>query len=94
MPRHGEASYRKNQVARLVYEVGPLFWPLQGRTGEILHMHIGDEFIDLDKMYVDTPALNLIGRMHGGGWYARTTDLFEMSRIPLDEWDASKGDAE
>ncbi len=60
-------------------------------VGEILHMYIGDEFIDLDKMYVDTPALKLIGRMHGGGWYARTTDLFEMQRIPLDEWDLKEG---
>lgn len=63
-------------------------------VGEILHMHIGDEFIDLDKMYVDTPALKLIGRMHGGGWYARTTDLFEMQRIPLDEWDLKEGATE
>jgi hypothetical protein len=36
--------------------------------------------------------------MHGGGWYARTTDLFELNRIPLEDWDAQetapeKGDA-
>lgn len=67
-------------------------------VAEVLHMHIDDKYVDTEKMYVDTPALNLIGRMHGGGWYARTTDLFELNRIPLEDWDAQedateKGDA-
>lgn len=59
-------------------------------VGEILTMHIDDQYIDVDNLYVDTPALKLIGRMHGGGWYARTTDLFEMKRIPVETWDAQK----
>lgn len=59
-------------------------------VGEILTMHIKDQFIDLETMYVDTPALKLIGRMHGGGWYARTTDLFEMPRISVADWDKQK----
>ena len=48
--------------------------------GEIIRMHIKDEFVDMEKLYVDTPALKLIGRMHGTGWYARTSDLYEMKR--------------
>ena len=28
-----------------------------------------------------TPRLNLVGRMHGAGWHARTADLFETKRI-------------
>jgi hypothetical protein len=24
--------------------------------------------------------------MHGRGWYARTSDLFDMPRIPVAEW--------
>jgi len=24
--------------------------------------------------------------MHGSGWYARTTDLFEIPRIPVANW--------
>jgi hypothetical protein len=24
--------------------------------------------------------------MHGGGWYARTTDRFELPRIPVEAW--------
>ena len=49
--------------------------------GEILVTHIKDEFIlDPDKVYLDTPAMKLIGRVHGSGWYARGTDLFKMDR--------------
>jgi flavin reductase (DIM6/NTAB) family NADH-FMN oxidoreductase RutF len=59
--------------------------------GRILAMHVRDEFVlDADKHYIDTPKLKLIGRMHGAGWYARTTDLFKMDRIPLQEWEKNK----
>jgi len=55
--------------------------------GRIVAMHIADEaMIDPAKFYVDTPKLGLLGRMHGAGWYARTTDLFNMPRIPLADW--------
>ena len=37
-------------------------------------------------MSIDTEDLKLIARMHGGGWYARTTDRFEMPRIPVADW--------
>ena len=32
------------------------------------------------------PKLDLVGRMHGAGWYARTTDLEELPRIRLQDW--------
>lgn len=55
--------------------------------GRILAMHIRDESVlDAGKHHIDTPSLKLIGRMHGTGWYARTSDLFEMPRIPLSDW--------
>ena len=55
--------------------------------GRVLAMHIKDEMVlDKQKHYIDTPALHLVGRMHGTGWYARTSDLFEMPRISLREW--------
>jgi flavin reductase (DIM6/NTAB) family NADH-FMN oxidoreductase RutF len=62
--------------------------------GRVVAMHIADEFVlDAAKYYIDTPSLKLIGRMHGRGWYARTSDLFEMPRIPVSEWKmkSSKG---
>ena len=38
---------------------------------------------DPARYYVDTPKLDLVARMHGRGWYARTTDLFDMPRVPV-----------
>jgi flavin reductase (DIM6/NTAB) family NADH-FMN oxidoreductase RutF len=55
--------------------------------GKVLAIHVNDEFVlDAERCYVDTPKLELIGRMHGAGWYARTTDRFEMPRIPVGAW--------
>jgi flavin reductase (DIM6/NTAB) family NADH-FMN oxidoreductase RutF len=55
--------------------------------GRVLAMHIRDDAVlNRERCYIDTPALDLIGRMHGGGWYARLTDRFEMPRIPLEDW--------
>jgi len=53
--------------------------------GEILVAHIADQFIsDAEKLYLDTPAMKLIGRTHGSGWYARTSDQFKMERPKFD----------
>jgi flavin reductase (DIM6/NTAB) family NADH-FMN oxidoreductase RutF len=55
--------------------------------GRVLAMHIRDDAVlDATRHYIDTPKLKLIGRMHGTGWYARTSDLFKMDRIPVADW--------
>lgn len=55
--------------------------------GRVLAMHVRDELVlDPAKHYIDTPNLKLIGRMHGSGWYARTSDRFLMDRIPRANW--------
>jgi flavin reductase (DIM6/NTAB) family NADH-FMN oxidoreductase RutF len=55
--------------------------------GRVLAMHVRDDLVlDRAKHYIDTPNLKLIGRMHGAGWYARTSDLFLMDRIPRAKW--------
>jgi flavin reductase (DIM6/NTAB) family NADH-FMN oxidoreductase RutF len=55
--------------------------------GRVVAMHVRDEFVlDAATHYIDTPKLKLLGRMHGRGWYARTSDLFDMPRIPVSEW--------
>ncbi len=55
--------------------------------GRVLAVHVRDDCVlDEKRCYIDTPKLDLIGRMHGAGWYARTTDRFEMPRIPVGEW--------
>jgi len=59
-------------------------------VGRVIHIHIRDDLVDPVKTYVHTEKLRLIGRMHGRGWYARTTDLFLMDRLDLESWDANK----
>ena len=50
-------------------------------VGEVLVTHIADEFvIDRDRLHLDTPGMRLVARMHGAGWYLKSTDLFEMPR--------------
>jgi len=61
--------------------------------GEVVFLHIRDEFVDTEKLRVRTDALHLIGRMHGGGWYARTSDLFDMPRIAYAQWQAQRPEA-
>ena len=53
----------------------------------VLAMHIADEAVmDAARCYIDTAKLDLIGRMAGAGGYVRTTDRFELPRIPLESW--------
>lgn len=55
--------------------------------GRVMAMHVRDEFVlDAANNYIDTPNLKLLGRMHGRGWYARTSDLFDMPRISVADW--------
>lgn len=52
---------------------------------EILMAHIDDRFVlDADRAHLDTPAMRLIGRTHGSGWYARGTDQFQLDRPTYD----------
>lgn len=60
--------------------------------GRVLAMHVRDDCVlNAEKHYIDTPKLELIGRMHGRGWYAKTTDRLEIRRISLADWAANKG---
>lgn len=58
--------------------------------GRVIHIHIRDDLVDPARFYVATEKMRLIGRMHGRGWYARTSDLFLMDRLNREEWDAGK----
>jgi flavin reductase (DIM6/NTAB) family NADH-FMN oxidoreductase RutF len=56
-------------------------------VGRVLAIHIDDRYIlDAERGHIDTPALTLIGRMHGGGTYTRTGDTFELQRPTYAEW--------
>jgi len=59
--------------------------------GKVLAVYVRDDCVlNKDRAYIDTPKLDLIGRMHGGGWYSRVTDRFELPRISVAEWSARK----
>jgi flavin reductase (DIM6/NTAB) family NADH-FMN oxidoreductase RutF len=68
--------------------------PLGANTlvlGNILAAHIRDDCVlDAAKCYVDTPKMALVGRMHGRGGYARTTDIVDVPRISAADWQARK----
>ena len=47
----------------------------------ILMAHVrASAFLDEARLHVDPNQLRLIGRMHGGGGYCRTRELFEIER--------------
>jgi flavin reductase (DIM6/NTAB) family NADH-FMN oxidoreductase RutF len=53
--------------------------------GEVLVTHIKDEFIaDPERLHLDTPAMGLVGRIHGPGNYVRVTDTFTVKRLAYD----------
>ncbi|MXP65210.1 flavin reductase family protein [Roseomonas sp. M0104] len=58
--------------------------------GEVLALHIAREhLLDAERCHVDTPALDLVGRLHGGGWYTRSmAGAFEMPRLPASAMEA------
>jgi flavin reductase (DIM6/NTAB) family NADH-FMN oxidoreductase RutF len=59
--------------------------------GRVVGLHIADDCVlDAAKFYVDTPKLDLVGRMHGRGWYTRTSDRLEVPRLSVAEWEAKK----
>jgi flavin reductase (DIM6/NTAB) family NADH-FMN oxidoreductase RutF len=58
--------------------------------GELLVVHIRDEFFDAEKLHVLTEKMHVIGRLQGGeaGGYARTREPFHMKRLTYVEWQA------
>jgi flavin reductase (DIM6/NTAB) family NADH-FMN oxidoreductase RutF len=83
-PRIAESPVSMECERMQIIDLGPEQSLVLGR---VLAMHVRDDaIIDPAKHHIDTPKLKLIGRMHGAGWYARTTDLFKMDRIPRETW--------
>jgi flavin reductase (DIM6/NTAB) family NADH-FMN oxidoreductase RutF len=56
--------------------------------GELLMVHIKDEFIEAESLRVLTEKMHVIGRLQGGeaGGYARTREPFHMKRLSYAEW--------
>ena len=50
---------------------------------QIVHVHVRrDAFENEARLHIDPAMLKLVGRMHGGGGYCTTRDLFELERLP------------
>ncbi|MFV3126012.1 flavin reductase family protein [Niveispirillum sp. KHB5.9] len=56
--------------------------------GEVLAAHVADNFVlDAASHHLDTPAMKLIGRTHGRGWYVRNGETLQMDRPAYDpDW--------
>ncbi len=85
-PRLAEARVSLECRLHSVVEVGDNKIVL----GQVVFLHIADEFVDGEKLHIRADALDLIGRMHGGGWYVRTTDLFDLPRPNYADWQAKE----
>jgi flavin reductase (DIM6/NTAB) family NADH-FMN oxidoreductase RutF len=82
-PRIAEAPVSMECELHAIVDVGRQSVVL----GTVVAMHVRDDCVlDPERCWIDTPRLDLIGRLHGGGWYARTSDLFEMPRIAAKDW--------
>lgn len=75
-PRIASAPVAMECVLEHVHEAGRSSIVI----GEVKHFLVGDAFLDRDTMRLDTPAMELVARLHGADWYLRTTDRFSLKR--------------
>lgn len=54
--------------------------------GVVAHLHVASQFYDAPTKRIHTDKIGLIGRMHGRGFYTKTTELFEIPRISFQSW--------
>lgn len=78
-PRIGESPVAFECKVMHALETGPKQMLVVGR---VVQLHIAKEFLEgnPERPRIRTAEMGLIGRMHGGGYYARTTDLFVLDR--------------
>ena len=55
--------------------------------GQVVAIHVGDEFVDQSGPYIRAEELHAIGRMNGLGSYVKTRDaFFQIPRLTYAEW--------
>jgi flavin reductase (DIM6/NTAB) family NADH-FMN oxidoreductase RutF len=60
--------------------------------GQVVAIHVRDEFVDPKGPYIRADQLHAIGRMNGLGAYVRTRDaFFQIPRIRYEDWTRDKG---
>ena len=61
-------------------------------VGHVLSAHVEDTYVlDPERAHIDTPKLRLVGRLHGSGWYTRTSDTFQLDRPVYAAWKPKNG---
>jgi flavin reductase (DIM6/NTAB) family NADH-FMN oxidoreductase RutF len=84
-PRIAESPVAFECVRYMTIDVGSDRSLVMGR---VVAMHIADDCVlNPTRCHVDTPKLDLIGRLHGAGWYSTVRDRFELPRIKPEDWD-------
>ncbi len=59
--------------------------------GQVVGMHVRDEFVDPAGPYIRAEKIHAIGRMNGLGNYVKTQDaFFHLPRISYEEWQKRK----
>jgi flavin reductase (DIM6/NTAB) family NADH-FMN oxidoreductase RutF len=60
--------------------------------GQVVAMHVNDEFVDPTGPYIRAEKLHAIGRMNGLGAYVKTRDsFFQIPRMTYEEWKLKTG---
>ena len=55
--------------------------------GQVVAIHVKDEFVDPSGPYIRAEALHAIGRMNGLGSYVKTQDaFFHIPRLTYEDW--------
>jgi len=85
-PGIAESPVRLECVSRALVQVGRKHTVA---IGEVLAFRVRGDLIDLEKLHISS-AWAPIGRMYASE-YLRSTDRFEMPRVPLDTWKAEMG---
>jgi flavin reductase (DIM6/NTAB) family NADH-FMN oxidoreductase RutF len=61
--------------------------------GQVVAIHVKDEFVDSTGPYILAERLQAIGRMNGLGAYVKTKDaFFKIPRMNYDDWKLLNGD--
>jgi flavin reductase (DIM6/NTAB) family NADH-FMN oxidoreductase RutF len=55
--------------------------------GQVVAMHVKDEYVDPAGPYIRAEKLHSVGRMNGKGAYVKTRDaFFHITRVTYEEW--------
>lgn len=85
-PRIAESPVALECVTEQVVALGQARSLVMGR---VVAMHVRDDAVlDRARCHIDTPGLDLVGRVHGGGGYVRASGpgVFELARLRLRDW--------